>query len=103
MQSVYRRDMKLRPLQDKILLRPAKPEEVSKGGIIIPGNAKEKPTTGEVLAVGTGRVLPSGEVVPMDVKPGNVVIYGQYAGTEVELDGEKLRVISQDDVLGVEE
>lgn len=95
--------MKLRPLQDKILLRPAKPEEVSKGGIIIPGNAKEKPTTGEVLAVGTGRVLPSGEVVPMDVKPGNVVIYGQYAGTEVELDGEKLRVISQDDVLGVEE
>jgi chaperonin GroES len=95
--------MKLRPLQDKILLRPSKPEEVTKGGIIIPGNAKEKPTTGEVLAVGTGRVLPSGEVLPMDVRPGNVVIYGQYAGTEVELDGEKLRIINQDDVLGVEE
>lgn len=95
--------MKLRPLQDKILLRPSKPEEVTKGGIIIPGNAKEKPTTGEVLAVGIGRVLPSGEVVPMDVHPGNVVIYGQYAGTEVELDGEKLRIINQDEVLGVEE
>lgn len=95
--------MKLRPLQDKILLRPSNPETVTKGGILIPGNAKEKPTTGEVLAVGTGKVLPSGTVLPMDVRPGNVVIYGQYAGTEVEVDGEKLRIISQDDVLGVQE
>ena len=95
--------MKLRPLQDKILLRPSKPEEITKGGIIIPGNAKEKPTTGEVLAVGTGKVMADGTVQPMDVQPGNVVIYGQYAGTEVELDGEKLRIISQDDVLGVQE
>lgn len=95
--------MKLRPLQDKILLRPSKPEEVTKGGIIIPGNAKEKPTTGEVLAVGTGKMMADGTILPMDVQPGNVVIYGQYAGTEVELDGEKLRIISQDDVLGVQE
>jgi chaperonin GroES len=95
--------MKLRPLQDKILLRPSEPEEVTKGGIIIPGNAKEKPTTGEVLAVGTGKVMADGTILPMDVQPGNVVIYGQYAGTEVELDGEKLRIISQDDVLGVQE
>jgi chaperonin GroES len=95
--------MKIRPLQDKILVRPAEAPDKSKGGIIIPGAAKEKPWKGEVLAVGSGKVLPSGDVVPMDVKPGNVVIYGQYAGTEVELDGEKLRILSVDDVHGVEE
>lgn len=95
--------MKIRPLQDKILLRPSKAEETSKGGIIIPENAKEKPTTGEVLNVGAGKVLQDGTLVPMDVKPGDVVIYGKYAGTEVEIDGEKLRIISQDDVLGVQE
>jgi chaperonin GroES len=95
--------MKIRPLQDKVLIKPSNPEEVTKGGIIIPGNAKEKPTRGEVLAVGEGRILPNGILVPPDVKPGNVVIYGQYAGTEVDLDGEKLRVVSLDDILGVEE
>lgn len=95
--------MKIRPLQDKILVRPAAPEEVSKGGIIIPGTVKEKPTKGEVLMVGSGKVLSNGEILPMDVRPGNVVIYGQYAGTEVELDGDKLRIISQDDVMAIEE
>lgn len=95
--------MKIRPLQDKILIRPADAATKSKGGIIIPDAAKEKPVRGEVLAVGTGKILPNGEVVPMDVKPGNVVHYGQYAGTEVELDGEKLRIVSVDDVFGIEE
>lgn len=95
--------MKFRPLQDKILVQPSTAETRSKGGIIIPENAKEKPTTGEVLAVGPGKILPDGTIAPMDVKKGDVVIYGMYAGTEVELDGAKLRIISQDDVFGVHE
>lgn len=94
--------MKLRPLQDRILLRPAPAQEVSKGGIFIPGNAKEKPTTGEILAVGPGRTLQNGAVAEIDLKVGDVVIYGQYAGTEVEKDGEKLRIVAYDDILGVE-
>ena len=95
--------MKLRPLGDKILVKPAEAEGKTPSGLIIPDGAKEKPTRGEVLAVGTGRILPNGERAPMSVAPGQVAWYGKYAGTEIELDGQKLRIVSEDDVFGVEE
>lgn len=94
--------MKFRPLQDKILVQPLEAPSTTKGGIIIPDGAKEKPVRGEVIAVGPGKTLPNGRVQEMDIKKGDVVIYGQYAGTEIEVDGAKLRIVSYDDCHAVE-
>lgn len=93
--------MNIRPLGSKILVQRLEAETLSKGGILIPDNAKEKPTQAIVLAVGPGRLLEDGTVRPLDVKKGNKVLFGKYNGTEVELDGEKLLILSEDDILAV--
>jgi chaperonin GroES len=91
----------IRPLQDRLIIRRVKEEEKSKGGIFIPDTAKEKPTEGEVMAVGNGKVLENGTVRALDVKVGDRVLFGKYNGTEVKLDGEDRLIIREDDVLGI--
>ena len=98
---VRRRVMGLRPLHDRILVQRLEEEEEVQGGIIIPDTAKEKPQQAKVLAAGPGRVADDGKVQAMDVKEGDKVIFGKYAGTEVKLDGEEYLIIREDDVLGV--
>ena len=93
--------MKIRPLQDRILVKRIEEEEVSKGGIIIPDTAKEKPQEGKVVAVGKGKVGEDGKVQPLDVKKGDRVLFSKYAGTEVNIEGEEHLIIREDDVLGV--
>jgi chaperonin GroES len=92
---------KIRPLQDRIILKRVKEEEKSKGGIIIPDSAKEKPVEGEVVAVGNGKVLEDGTVRKLDVKAGDRVLFGKYSGTEVKIDGEEHLILREDDILGV--
>ena len=93
--------LNIRPLQDRILLKRVKEEEKSKGGIIIPDTAKEKPIEGEVMAVGNGKVLDDGTVRKMDLKVGDRVLFGKYSGTEVKIDGEDRLIVREDDILGV--
>ncbi len=96
--------MKVRPLHDRVLVKPYEDEEEkTSGGIIIPDTAKEKPQRGKVEAVGEGRILESGEKVPMCVKVGDEVIYGKYAGTEIKIDGEKYLVMREDDIYAIVE
>ncbi len=94
--------MNIRPLHDRVLVRPAEEETTSAGGIIIPDNAsKEKPNSGEIIAAGNGRITDAGEVRAMDVKVGDNVLYGQYAGTTVKVDGEELMMMKEEDILAV--
>ena len=93
----------IRPLQDRVIVKRVKEEEKTKGGIIIPDTAKEKPIEGEVVAVGNGKVLEDGKVRPLDVKPGDHILFGKYSGTEVKLDGEEHVMLTEDDVLAVVE
>jgi len=93
--------MKIRPLQDRIVVKRLESESVTKGGIIIPDSAKEKPIEGRVIAVGNGKVLKDGKVRPLDVKVGDVILFGKYSGNEVKLDGEEHMLIREDDVLAV--
>jgi chaperonin GroES len=93
--------MKIRPLQDRIIVKRLEGEEKSKGGIIIPDTAKEKPQEGKVMAVGKGKVTEDGKLQPMDVKKGDRVLFSKYAGTEVNIEGEEHLIIREDDVLGV--
>jgi len=93
--------MKIRPLQDRIVVKRLEGESMTKGGIIIPDTAKEKPIEGKVVAVGNGKVLKDGKVRPVDVKIGDVVLFGKYSGTEVKIDGEEHLLIREDDVLAV--
>jgi len=93
--------MKIRPLADRVVVKPLEPEEKKQGGIIIPDTAKEKPQQGKVLAVGPGRISDSGEKVPMEVKNGDVVLYGKYSGTEVTIDDEDLLIMRESDILAV--
>jgi chaperonin GroES len=95
--------MRIRPLQDRIVVSRIADQEKTKGGIIIPDTAKEKPIEGKVLAVGNGRVLEDGSVRKLDVKVGDRVLFGKYGGTEVTIDGEQLLILREDDVLGVVE
>lgn len=92
---------KVRPLHDRVIVRRLDEEEKSSGGIIIPDSAKEKPVQGEVIATGKGKSLESGEVRPLDVKGGDIVIFSTYAGTEIKLDGETFLMMREDDILGV--
>jgi chaperonin GroES len=92
---------KIRPLQDRVIVRRVKEEEKSKGGIIIPDTAKEKPTEGEVMAVGNGKIQEDGKVRKPDVNVGDRVLFGKYNGTEVKVDGEDRLIIREDDILGV--
>ena len=93
--------MKIRPLQDRIVVKRLEGENKTKGGIIIPDTAKEKPIEGKVVAVGNGKVLKDGKVRPLEVKVGDTVLFGKYTGTEVKLDGEEHLLIREDDVLAV--
>ncbi|RUM89945.1 MAG: co-chaperone GroES [Thermodesulfatator sp.] len=93
--------MKIRPLHDRILVQRLEEEEKTKGGIIIPDTAKEKPIEGKVVAVGNGKMMENGEVKPLDVKVGDKVLYGKYAGTEVKIGGEEFLIMREDDVLGI--
>ena len=92
---------KIRPLQDRVIIRRLKEEEKSKGGIIIPDTAKEKPAEGEVMAVGSGKILENGTVRKLDVTVGDRVLFGKYDGTEVKIDGEDRLIMREDDILGV--
>jgi chaperonin GroES len=92
---------KLRPLHDRILVKRVESETTSKGGIIIPENAKEKPLEGEIVAVGSGRVLEDGSVRPLQVKAGDRVLFAKYAETEVKVGGENFLLLREDDLLGV--
>ncbi len=93
--------MKIRPLQDRIIVKRIAEEEQTAGGIIIPDTAKEKPQEGKVTAVGNGKVGEDGKVTPLDVKKGDKVLFGKYAGTEIKIDGEEHLIMREDDILGV--
>ncbi len=93
--------MKIRPLQDRLIVKRVEEEEKTKGGIIIPDTAKEKPMEGKVIAVGKGKVLEDGKIHPVDVKVGDRVLFGKYSGTEVKIDGEEHLIMREDDILGV--
>ncbi|MBT23658.1 MAG: co-chaperone GroES [Gammaproteobacteria bacterium] len=93
--------MKLRPLHDKVLVKRKEEEETTAGGIVLPGSAAEKPSQGEVIAVGPGKRQDSGEQIAPDVKVGDTVIFGQYGGNEVKIDGEEYLILSESDIFGV--
>jgi chaperonin GroES len=93
--------MKIRPLQDRVIVKRVAEEEKSKGGIIIPDTAKEKPQEGKIVAVGKGKVEENGKVRPLDVKAGDRILFGKYSGTEIRLDGEEHLILREDDILGV--
>ena len=93
--------MKIRPLQDRILVKRIDEEETSKGGIIIPDTAKEKPQEGKVMAVGNGKLNENGKLQPLDVKRGDRVLFSKYSGTEVNIDGDEHLIIREDDFLGI--
>jgi chaperonin GroES len=93
--------MAIRPLHDRVLVKRVKEEETTKGGIIIPDTAKEKPIEAKVVAVGTGRLLDNGEVRALAVKKGDLVLFGKYGGTEVKIDGEEHLILREDDILGI--
>ncbi|BCX82907.1 chaperonin GroES [Methylomarinovum caldicuralii] len=93
--------MKLRPLHDRVIVKRLEEEKTSPGGIVIPDTAKEKPIKGEVLAVGNGKILENGDVRPLDVKVGDKVLFGKYAGTEVIIDDEELLVMREDDIMAI--
>ncbi len=93
--------MNVKPLADRILVKPLEAEEKTKGGIIIPDNAKEKPQKGEVMAVGPGKIADSGEKIVMELKKGDKVLYGKYSGTEVTVDGQEYLIVRESDVLAI--
>ncbi len=95
--------MKIRPLNDRIMVKRLEEEEKTKGGIIIPDSAKEKPAEGEIIAVGNGKMNDKNERVPLEVKPGDRVLFSKYGGTDIKLDGEDYLIMREDDILGIVE
>lgn len=95
--------MNLRPLQDRIIVKRLEEETMTAGGIFIPETAKEKPQKGEVIAVGKGKKTEDGKVLPVDVKKGDKVLFGKYAGTEIKIDGQEYLIMREDDILGIME
>ncbi len=93
--------MKIRPLHDRVIVKRVEEETTTAGGIVLPGSAAEKPSEGEVLAVGNGKLLENGDIRPLDVKVGDRVLFGKYSGTEVKVDGEELIVMREDDIMGI--
>jgi len=93
--------MKIRPLQDRVLVKRVAEEEKTKGGIIIPDSAKEKPVEGEVVAVGNGKVLEDGKVRPLDIKKGDRILFGKYSGTEIKVEGVEHLILREEEILGV--
>jgi chaperonin GroES len=96
-------DSKLRPLGDRVVIKPTEREEVTKSGIVLPDTAKEKPQEGTIIAAGPGKVLDDGKREPMDVKKGDKVLYAKYAGTEFKIEGDDLLIVSQKDILAIVE
>ena len=95
--------MNVRPLHDRLLVKRVAEEETTKGGIIIPETAKEKPIEGRVMAVGNGKIMETGEVRALDVKKGDRILFGKYSGTEIKIEGEEHLILREDDVLGIVE
>ena len=93
--------MKIRPLHDRVVIKRTEEDSTSSGGIVIPDSASEKPSKGEVIAVGNGKILDSGDVRALDLKVGDKVLFGKYSGTEVKVDGEELLVMKEDDIMAV--
>jgi chaperonin GroES len=93
--------MKIRPLQDRVIVKRLEEEEKTKGGIIIPDTAKEKPQEGKVIAVGKGKVNEDGKVIPLDVKVGDRILFGKYSGSEIKIDGEEHLIMREEDILGI--
>jgi chaperonin GroES len=93
--------MKIRPLQDRVIVKRLPEEEKTKGGIIIPDSAKEKPQQGEVVAVGKGKVADDGKLIKLDVKKGDRILFSKYGGTEVKIEGEEHLIMREDDILGI--
>jgi len=93
--------MNIRPLYDRIVVKRIEEQETKIGGLFIPDSAKEKPQEGEVVAVGKGKRLEDGKVVPLDVKPGDRILFGKYSGSEITIDGEELLIMREDEILGV--
>jgi chaperonin GroES len=93
--------MNIKPLGDRVVIKPAPAEEKTKGGIILPDTAKEKPVVGEILAVGPGRRTDEGKLIPLDIKVGDKVLYGKYSGTEVALNGNEVLIMREADIFGV--
>ena len=93
--------MKVKPLGDRVLVQPIEEDEVSKGGIIIPDAAKEKPLEGKVIAVGTGKLDDDGKVIPFNVKKGDKILMPKYGGTEIKIDGKEYQIMREDDILAV--
>ena len=93
--------MNVKPLRDRVLVKRVEEDEKTQGGIIIPDSAKEKPIQGEVTAVGSGRIDEKGQLIPMEVKAGDKVLFGKFAGTEVKVDGEELLIMRESDILGI--
>lgn len=93
--------MNIRPLADRVVVKPIEPEEKKEGGIIIPDTAKEKPMQGKVVAVGPGKISENGEKIPMEVKVGDIVLYGKYSGTEVTIDNEEYLIMRESDIFAI--
>ena len=93
--------MKIKPLQDRLVVKRIEEEEKTKGGIIIPDSAKEKPQEGRVVAIGDGKTLESGQKAPLTVKPGDKILFGKYSGTEIKIDGEEHLILREEDVLAI--
>ncbi len=93
--------MNLKPLQDRVVVKPADAEEVSKGGIILPDTAQEKPQQGEVMAVGPGKIADSGELIKPQVKKGDKILYGKYSGTEITVDDEEYLIVRESDIFAI--
>ncbi len=93
--------MKIRPLQDRVIVKRIEEEEKSKGGIIIPDTAKEKPQEGKVIAVGKGKANEDGKITPLDVKVNDLILFGKYSGTEINIDGEEHLIMREEDILGI--
>ncbi len=93
--------MKMRPLHDRVIVKRLEAEQTTKGGIVIPDSAAEKPIKGKVIAVGNGKILENGDVRPLDLKVGDIVLFGKYSGNEVKLDGEELVVMNESEVMAV--
>jgi len=97
------RNMKIRPLHDRVIVKRMEGEEKTKGGIIIPDTAKEKPVEGKVIAVGSGKVLENGKKMPLQLKAGDRILFGKYSGTEVKIDGEEHLIMREDDIIAIVE
>ena len=94
-------DFKIKPLADRVIVKPKEAEETTKGGIILPDTAKEKPIEGTVVAVGAGRVTEDGKSVPMNVKAGDTILYGKYSGTEIKIEGVEYLIMRESDIYGI--